>query len=172
MNFYVCFGAKDNQSGRFVVELDGLIDAVKLVHLHGQVSCDVPNGRWSSWGCAGTKFRVFLTNSTDDILVPKVEWGSDRYKIEGYQSRYSGDHMGRLHKSHSFHLSKELRLWHSSDLWAVVSPTIMVHPALISLRCICKHNKTSSAEKLPFPALNSMLSFNHFVNTNSRIFLQ
>ena len=76
----MCFGAGDNQSGGFVVEVNGLIDAVKLVHLYGQVSCDVPNGRWSSCGCAGTKLRVFLTNSTDDILVPKVEWGSDRYK--------------------------------------------------------------------------------------------
>ena len=44
----MCFGAGDNQSGGFVVEVDGLIDAVKLVHLYGQVSCDVPNGRWST----------------------------------------------------------------------------------------------------------------------------
>ena len=53
----MCFGAGDKQSGGFVVEVDGLIDAVKLVHLYGQVSCDVSNGRWSKWGCGAKKLN-------------------------------------------------------------------------------------------------------------------
>ena len=47
----VCFGAKDNQFGRFQVEVDGSIQAVKLVHLSGQVTCDPHPISWSNWGC-------------------------------------------------------------------------------------------------------------------------
>ena len=81
----VCFGAKDNQFGAFVVEVGGHINAVKLIHLHGQVSCNVSRGLWSKWGCGGNSLVVFLTNSTDDILMPKVEGDKYKYKIEGYK---------------------------------------------------------------------------------------
>ena len=47
----VCFGARDNQFGRFQVEVDGSIQAVKLVHLSGQVTCDPHPISWSNWGC-------------------------------------------------------------------------------------------------------------------------
>ena len=71
----MCFGAKDNQFGAFMVEGSGHMDAVKLIHLHGQVSCNVSKGWWSNWDCGGRTLLVFLTNSTDDILIPKVEEG-------------------------------------------------------------------------------------------------
>ena len=113
----MCFGAGDNQSGGFVVEVDGLIDAVKLVHLYGQVSCDVSSGRWSNWRCAGTKLLVFLTNSTDDILIPKVEWGSDRYKIERYKSRSPEIIWKDFTTPIRLASRQDLRLWHSNNLW-------------------------------------------------------
>ena len=48
----MCFGAKDNQNGRSAGEVGGHIDAVKLIHIHGQVSCDVSVGRWWNWVAA------------------------------------------------------------------------------------------------------------------------
>ena len=42
---------------------------------------------------------------------------------------------------------------------------MMANPALMSLRCICKHKKASSAEKVAFTSLKSVFSFNVYVNT-------
>ena len=58
----VCFGAKDDQFGRFQVEVGGSIQAVKLVHLSGQVTCNryQVNGS-SKWGC-GPPYSVLLIN--------------------------------------------------------------------------------------------------------------
>ena len=48
----VCFGAKDDQFGWFQVEVGGSIQAVKLVHLSGQVTCNHRQvNTWSKWGC-------------------------------------------------------------------------------------------------------------------------
>ena len=112
----VCFGAKDNQFGGFVVEVDGHIDAVKLVHLHGQVSCNVSSDRWSNWGCGWTMLLVFLTNSTDDILIPKVEGGQYKYKIEGYKSKSSEIIWKDFINPIRLTSGQEWRLWHSDDL--------------------------------------------------------
>jgi len=113
----VCFGAKDNQFGAFVVEVGGHIDAVKLIHLHGQVSCDVSKGRWSNWGCSGAKnLLVFLTNSTDDILIPKLEGGAFKYKIEGYNSNSSEIIWKDFSSPIRLTSGQELRLWHSAHL--------------------------------------------------------
>ena len=113
----VCFGAKDNQFGAFVVEVGGHIDAVKLIHLHGQVSCNVSKGRWSNWGCSGAKsLLVFLTNSTDDILIPKLEGGAFKYKIEGYNSNSSEIIWKDFSSPIRLTSGQELRLWHSTDL--------------------------------------------------------
>ena len=112
----VCFGAKDNQFGGFVVEVDGLIDAVKLVHLYGQVSCAVSNGRWSNWGCGTENLMVFLTNSTDDILIPKVDGDKYKYKIEGYKSKSPEIIWKDFINPIRLTSGQELRLWHSEDL--------------------------------------------------------
>ena len=48
----VCFGAKDNQFGRFQLEVGGSIQDVKLVHLSRQVTCNHRQvNTWSKWGC-------------------------------------------------------------------------------------------------------------------------
>ena len=112
----MCFGAGDKQSGGFVVEVDGLIDAVKLVHLYGQVSCDVSNGRWSKWGCGAENLMVFLTNFTDDILIPKVEGGKYKYKIEGYKSKSPEIIWKDFTNPIRLTSGQELRLWRGMDL--------------------------------------------------------
>ncbi|XP_067023808.1 uncharacterized protein, partial [Acropora muricata] len=57
----VCFGAKDNQFGRFRVEVGGSIQAVKLVHLSGQVNCHLPLNAY-------TTVLVTLYLSSDEEL--------------------------------------------------------------------------------------------------------
>ena len=112
----VCFGAKGNQFGRFVVEVDGHIDAVKLVHLRGKVSCKVSIGRWSNWGCGKEKLMAFLTNATDDVLIPKVEGGDYLYQIEGYNSNSTEIIWKNFTNPIRLTSGQELRLWHGVDL--------------------------------------------------------
>ena len=112
----MCFGAKDNQFGAFVVEVGDHIDAVKLIHLHGQVTCNVSKGLWSKWGCGARNLMVFLTNSTDDILLPKVEGGKHKYKIEGYNSKSPEIIWKDFTSPIRLTSGQELRLWHGTDL--------------------------------------------------------
>ncbi|XP_067025619.1 uncharacterized protein [Acropora muricata] len=115
----VCFGAKGNQFGWFQVEVGGSIQAVKLVHLSGQVTCDhrLVNA-WSKWGC-GPPFsvlliHVFLTDAFNTILLPMGE--RSPYTIPGYDARSSEIVFSGF--PNPLHLSsdKELRLWYSEDL--------------------------------------------------------
>ncbi|XP_015767472.1 PREDICTED: uncharacterized protein LOC107346208 [Acropora digitifera] len=112
----VCFGAKDNQYGTFVVEVGGHIDAVKLVHLHGKVSCDVSKGLWSNWGCGSNFLMVLLTNSTNAVLIPKVEEGHHKYKIEGYNSTSPEIIWKNFTTPIGLTSEQELRLWFGQDL--------------------------------------------------------
>ncbi|XP_015760557.1 PREDICTED: uncharacterized protein LOC107339760 [Acropora digitifera] len=113
----VCFGARDNQFGTFSVEVGGPIDAVKLVHLHGQVSCTrSKNGRWSIWGCGDRNLMVLLTNSTNAILIPKVGEGYHKYTIEGYNSTSPEIIWKNFTNPISVTSGQELRLWFGEDL--------------------------------------------------------
>ena len=112
----MCFGTKDNQFGTFVVEVGGHIDAVKLVHLHGKVSCDVSKGLWSNWGCGTRNLFVLLTNSSDDILIPKVVAGGYKYNIKGYDSDSPEIIWKNFTTPIRFTSEQELRLWHGKDL--------------------------------------------------------
>ena len=47
----VCFGSKDDQFGRFNVEVGGSVEAVKLIHVSGWVNCDVVYHPSLNWGC-------------------------------------------------------------------------------------------------------------------------
>ncbi|XP_044182757.1 uncharacterized protein LOC122963385 [Acropora millepora] len=114
----VCFGAKDNQFGRFQVEIGGSIQAIKLVHLSGYVTCDSRPISRSNWGCAGQhrvrNIALFLTNASNTILLPMGQ--SSPYTIPGYDEQSSEIVFSGF--PNPLHLSsdKELRLWYSEDL--------------------------------------------------------
>jgi len=114
----VCFGAKDNQFGRFQVEVGGSIQAVKLVHLSGQVTCDVYNNAWSKWGCARPDLvqyiMVALTNESNTILLPTDQ--RYYYTIPGYDAQSSEIVFSGF--PNPLHMSSdgELRLWYGEDL--------------------------------------------------------
>ena len=59
---------------------------------------------------------VFLTNSTDDILMPKVEGGKYKYKIEGYKSNSLEIIWKDFTSPIRLTSGQELRLWHGTDL--------------------------------------------------------
>ena len=135
----VCFGAIDNQFGRFLVEVDGHIDALKLVHLHGKVSCDVSKSRWSNWGCGKEKLMLFLTNATDDVLIPKVEGAITYTKLRDIIQSPLRSYGKTSQIPFVSLLSKSCVCGTAWIWWTSMSSIIMAHPALMSLRCFCRH---------------------------------
>ena len=72
----VCFGAKNNQFGNFLAPYGGKLAAVKLVYLHGYVTCAVnaPTPLWSFWGCGNkpsaiNHTKVVITTSSNSIIL-------------------------------------------------------------------------------------------------------
>ena len=111
----VCFGAKNNTFGRFQVQFSGSINAVKLVHLDGKVSC---GKAWAKWGCnpAKEKLRVFITDASNTIIVPRAQ--NDRsYKIPGYNSSSSEIIITDLPNPFYLSSGQDLRLWFVYDLF-------------------------------------------------------
>ena len=114
----MCFGVRDDQFGRFEVEVGGSVDAVKLFHLSGLVNCDINrNDRSSKWGCnpESQYIRVVMTTTSNTVLLPHAE-GNLKYAIPGYGPNSSEivfrDFPNPLHLSSG----QDLRLWHLYDL--------------------------------------------------------
>ncbi|XP_015748430.1 PREDICTED: uncharacterized protein LOC107328208 isoform X1 [Acropora digitifera] len=110
----VCFGAKDDQFGQFQVEFGGSIEAVKLVHLSGQVSCDQHANVWSKWGCNGKHIFVFLTDASRTILLPMDQ--NSPYTIPGYDAQSSEIVFSGLPNPLHLRSGQELRMWYEEDL--------------------------------------------------------
>ena len=110
----MCFGAKNNTFGRFQVQFSGSINAVKLVHLDGKVSC---GEAWSKWGCipGRQRLRVFITDASNTTILPKPEGGS--YKIPGYSSSSSEIIITDIPNPLYLSSGQDLRLWFGNDLF-------------------------------------------------------
>ena len=57
----ICFGAGNNQFGRFNVPSNGTLASVKLVHVDGYVRCNQGDRKRSFWGC--------IQDPTNDVNV-------------------------------------------------------------------------------------------------------
>ncbi|XP_029193774.2 uncharacterized protein LOC114959798 [Acropora millepora] len=108
----VCFGAKGNQFGHFQVEFGGAIEAVKMFHLYGLVTCGTG---WMKWGCAETANRlsVFVTDASDSILLPMGK--TSLYNLPGYHSNSPEVVFSDFPSPLQLSPGQELRLWFASD---------------------------------------------------------
>ncbi|XP_066030666.1 uncharacterized protein [Pocillopora verrucosa] len=122
----VCFGAKDDQFGRFYIKSGYKnLAAVRLVPLYGYVSCDTRHvSYWSYWGCGSYrwgqgKINVVITNSDNQVLLPPSEFivndGAKWSRIPGYDSLSTELVLSFFSPSHvDYH--QELRVWYGEDL--------------------------------------------------------
>ena len=120
----VCFGARNNQFGRFYVRR-GKLAGTKLVHRYGYVSCHTAStSNWSHWGCAGLKdqVNVVITDAANRILLPPNQFfvhSAKWSKIPGYDS-LSPELVLSAFYPRRVTSGQELRLWYGEDLmnWA------------------------------------------------------
>merc|ERR1712080_131067 len=121
--FRVCFGAKDSNFGKFYVNQNGALYALKLVYHSGNVSCYVPDPTLAShWGCKHTYVAslvgVFVTDESNQIIFPKSFGNSTDtfYKMPGYNGM--SNKLAFVDFSTPMYASRgqELRIWYGEDL--------------------------------------------------------
>ena len=111
----VCFGAKDDQFGRFDVEVGGYVEAVKLVHASGFLSCS-PFLPAYNWGCEeeDDKLQILITAFNDTILLPESQ--EHFYVLPGYTVRSKEIVFTGLKNPLLLSSGQELRIWNGEDL--------------------------------------------------------
>ena len=125
----MCFSAKGDQFGKFSVPSGGSLLAIKLVHVHGYVSCDNRKVQhWSYWGCTahgsvGSHVDVVITTSTNSVLLPPSQFIGQswlqRYKwsrIPGYNSLSSELVLSVFSSPLTVTSGQVLRVWYGEDL--------------------------------------------------------
>lgn len=122
----VCFGARDNQFGKFYIPPGGgSVGAIKLVYLYGYVSCYTPDPiHWSYWGCANHRYvkqrvSVAITTSGNHVLLPASQLASDPglwTTVPGYNSESPELVLSFYSHPRPMTPGEELRLWYGEDL--------------------------------------------------------
>ena len=122
----MCFGARDNRFGKFLVPFSGKLASVKLVHVYGYVTCDKNKAyHWSYWGCGQhssvkTNVDAVITTSGGSILLPSSQFITHKTLkwslIPGYNSLSPELVLSAFSNPPSATRGQELRLWYGEDL--------------------------------------------------------
>ena len=121
----MCFGARDNRFGKFLVPSSGKLASVKLVHVYGYVACAGRATYRSYWGChqyPGLKNHVdvVITTSGGGVLLPSSQFITDKKAkwslIPGYNSLSPELVLSAFSNPPSVTRGQELRLWYGEDL--------------------------------------------------------
>ncbi|CAH3042873.1 unnamed protein product, partial [Porites lobata] len=113
----VCFGARDNRFGKFLVPSSGKLASVKLVHVYGSIY-------QSYWGCGPqsslkTKVDAVITTLGGSVLLPSSHFitGANKWSlIPGYNSLSPELVLSAFSNPPSVTRGQELRLWYGEDL--------------------------------------------------------
>ena len=90
----ICFGAGNNQFGRFNVPSNGTLASVKLVHVDGYVKCNQGDRKRSFWGCIQdptNEVNVEIKNDAGTAILPSGDFlvmsgDKESLQIPGYNS--------------------------------------------------------------------------------------
>ena len=125
----VCFGAKDDSYGRFVIKERGLINTFKLIHLNGSLTCHSSNEA-SFWGCLTDSVAVQLKylhtiitfkNKTAlplaDFVRGRWHCGGQYYKyvLEGFHANSGELVFKQLYPKLNVSAGQEFQIWYGED---------------------------------------------------------
>ena len=125
-----CFGSKNNKYGEIKASQTGYIQAMKVIHVEGYLTCKYYKPSYKSlWGCNTKEDEakylvntwITTTENKDGIVFPNYESKSDKngnYHLEGYnqKSPYLMWTQGPK-KPTKVHEGDELRVWYGEDLF-------------------------------------------------------
>lgn len=125
----VCFGAKDDSYGRFVIKESGLINTFKLIHLNGSLTCHSSSVA-SFWGCLTDSVAVQLKylhtiitfkNKTAlplaDFVRGRWHCGGQYYKyvLEGFHANSAELVFKQLYPKLNVSAGQEFQIWYGED---------------------------------------------------------
>ena len=109
----VCMYAKGDSPGVFYMRKSGLVTALKLVYISGEVGCSF-NAR-SKWGCSDpNNIATVITDDQNNVVFPEDR--SYPYQIDGFGSN-SPELMLSFSNPLSVTAGQEFRVWYSEDLY-------------------------------------------------------
>ena len=115
----MCFGAKDGNFGSFKIATGGSVNAVKLVHVSGRVTCNAAaygDDEWSRFGCykAYNEILTVITTSHNAILLPESK--QSMYTLPGYYANSKEIAFTDISTPLLLSSGQELRIWYGEDL--------------------------------------------------------
>ncbi|XP_078351470.1 uncharacterized protein LOC144636179 isoform X2 [Oculina patagonica] len=118
----VCFGAKGNKYGAFNMPFQGDLAAIRLVNLHGYVSCNAQSKNyWSYWGCGSynaDQTNVVITDDTNTVVLPPAQLilNSSKWAIIPGYNAVSPELVMSFFSPKTVKSGQQFRLWYGEDL--------------------------------------------------------
>ena len=116
-----CYGSAGSSHASFQVPESGKIEAVKLIHVSGGVSCNLnPKTRW---GCDNflykrDYFQTFVTDLNKEIIFPSVytQAPSSIYVVPGGDIETTRELILKPDAPYKVKKGQELQIWYGQDL--------------------------------------------------------
>ncbi|XP_057316191.1 uncharacterized protein LOC130657234 [Hydractinia symbiolongicarpus] len=118
----VCFGARANEFGKFTIQNDAVMTAIKLVHVGGPgLMCEV-NTPPTKWGCdyvhpyVVENVAAVITDDQNNLLYPSMDDYADSgfFTVPGYNA--NSPYLIFNATNHTVYKGQELRL-HYGEAW-------------------------------------------------------
>lgn len=112
----VCFGAKNDAFGNFIVTSHGTILTMRLVYISGFVTCNnrtVPYG--SHWACKkGSRIATIVTSAAKNVIFPE-DYKNKSYSLVGYHANSSELVFPPRSKPLKVTNGEEYQIWYNED---------------------------------------------------------
>ena len=119
----ICYGAKDDTYGEYIVKESGFIQRLTLKHVSGEVSCyaDQPH-TFSYWGCSDLfagKLNVHLALHKDVLIFPGHDVTFDEYffyRLPGKTENSNEITFVETFKRVFVNKGEKIQIWYGEDL--------------------------------------------------------
>ena len=94
----------------------GKVNAIRLVHVSGYVSCRRPSYGRSKWGCGTKSIGTIITNEDDKVLFPKSAVNKVSFILPNYDSKSPELVYNTPASNTVVEAGQTLRIWYGEDL--------------------------------------------------------
>lgn len=118
----ICYKAKGKGYGVIKLKQDGLLKAIMLEHVSGDLTCRKQVKRMTSlWGCgnaSGGRIMTIITDDNNEVVFPaNIDNPYLQYKVPGCNAKTSQFLVFTNFAYPSFFVKgHELRIWYAEDL--------------------------------------------------------
>ena len=125
----VCFGARDNSFGTFIIKTAGEVLSLKLLHVNGTINCDsFKSDSQAKWGCFSNDspylFDTHITYPNRTRILPAERFLSKSigcntyhtYALQGFNINSSEIIFNNFSRTMSVCPGDQFQIWYGEDL--------------------------------------------------------